>query len=54
MLMFAFEAVPDKWIPPLRGPRFIANETREHLTEFRAEMLRRKAAHAAMERVESG
>ncbi len=38
------EAVPDKWIPPLLGPRFIAHETREQLSEFRAEILRRKSA----------
>lgn len=37
------EAVPDKWVPPLLGPHFIAAETREQMGEFRAEILRRKA-----------
>jgi uncharacterized membrane protein len=37
-------AVPDKWVPPLLGPHFIAAETREQMGEFRAEILRRKAA----------
>jgi uncharacterized membrane protein len=48
------EAVPDQWVPPLIGPRFIAHETREQLTEFRAEVLRRKTVHPFAERAESG
>lgn len=39
-------AVPDKWVPPLLGPHFIAAETREQMGEFRTEILRRKAAAA--------
>jgi uncharacterized membrane protein len=48
------EAVPDKWVPPLLGPRLIAQEAREQLTEFRAEILRRKAASGLAERADPG
>jgi uncharacterized membrane protein len=37
-------AVPGKWVPPVVGPLFIVREAREQLAEFRAEILRRKAA----------
>ena len=47
------EAVPDRWIPPLIGPRFIEQETREQLSEFRAEVLRRKLAQAAVDKADS-
>jgi carbon monoxide dehydrogenase subunit G len=47
------DAVPDRWIPPLIGPRFIEQETREQLSEFRAEVLRRKLAQAAVDKAES-
>jgi hypothetical protein len=38
------EAVPNQWVPPVVGPGFVVHETREQLGEFRAEILRRKAA----------
>lgn len=37
------EAVPNRWIPPVVGPHLIEHETREHIMEVRAEILRRKA-----------
>ena len=36
------EAVPNAWIPPVIGARFIENETREQLQEMRNEILRRQ------------
>lgn len=40
------EAVPNRWVPPVVGPRFVAHETREQLGQFREEILRRKSASA--------
>jgi hypothetical protein len=40
------EAVPNRWVPPIVGPRFVAHETREQLGQFRDEILRRKSASA--------
>ena len=45
-ILFHSEAIPNAWIPPLIGRRFIASETREQLQEMRAEILRRKLAAA--------
>ena len=36
------DAVPDVWIPPLIGRKFIVAETREQFAEMRREILRRK------------
>ncbi|MFA7269044.1 MAG: SRPBCC family protein [Sterolibacterium sp.] len=36
------DAIPDVWIPPLVGRKFIASETREQFAELRQEILRRK------------
>jgi carbon monoxide dehydrogenase subunit G len=43
-VVYHSEAVPKAWVPPIVGPRFIERETREQFAEFRAEILRRKAA----------
>jgi hypothetical protein len=42
-VVFQSDSVPDKWVPPGVGPYFIEQESREQLSEFRAEILRRKA-----------
>jgi carbon monoxide dehydrogenase subunit G len=47
------ESVPGKWIPPAIGPYFIEHETREQLSEFRAEVLRRKSAPKAFDDTET-
>lgn len=41
-ILYQSESVPGKWIPPVVGPKVIERETREQLSEFRAEILRRK------------
>jgi carbon monoxide dehydrogenase subunit G len=46
-VVFRSESVPDKWVPPGVGPYFIERESREQLSEFRAEILRRKLARSA-------
>jgi carbon monoxide dehydrogenase subunit G len=48
-VVFRSESVPDKWVPPGVGPYFIEQESREQLSEFRAEILRRKVARGADE-----
>jgi uncharacterized membrane protein len=47
------ESVPGKWVPPAVGPYFIEHETREQLSEFRAEVLRRRSAGKAADAAES-
>jgi carbon monoxide dehydrogenase subunit G len=37
------EFIPDRWIPPLIGPAVIEEQTRKQFTEFRDEIMRRKA-----------
>ncbi|MCX7170173.1 MAG: SRPBCC family protein [Proteobacteria bacterium] len=36
------DAIPNVWIPPLIGRKFIASETREQFAEMRQEILRRQ------------
>jgi ribosome-associated toxin RatA of RatAB toxin-antitoxin module len=45
-VLYHSESVPKAWVPPVVGPRFIERETREQFGEFRAEIMRRKAAPA--------
>ena len=40
------DAIPNVWIPPLIGRKFIESETREQFAEIRQEILRRKQSAA--------
>ena len=40
------DTVPNQWIPPIVGPRFVEREAREQLEEVRREILRRKSVPA--------
>lgn len=40
------ESIPNIWVPPVVGIKFIEHELQEQFREMRAEILKRKAAHA--------
>lgn len=47
------EAIPNVWIPPILGRRFIESQTREQFLELRQEILRRKSLALQSEQKEA-
>ena len=42
-IVYHADSIPDAYVPPVIGPKFIENETRHQFEEMRAEMIRRAA-----------
>ena len=40
-IVYHADSIPDTYVPPVIGPKFIENETRNQFQEMRAEMVRR-------------